>query len=187
MKSFLLNRKTPQLDHQELTKSSFWVGQFFVVAATIIGVYLAASEGLNQALKFDYLSSQTDNYHLQSALLDEYKDNLTTIEQFEQLLTGGSHYNRQTDNLILDLFIWDTMKFSRATMETPSSILTGVRRTYHQASDIAKQLKMTKIGQSIAVEQLKAVRQRGSNDVLPEIKRSLLSIQTTLTDAGVKL
>ena len=46
-------KRFPKLDNQELVKTSFWISQVFMIIATIVGVYLAAQEGLSQAIIFD--------------------------------------------------------------------------------------------------------------------------------------
>lgn len=183
----LNHRRPPKMDHQELTKSSFWVGQIFMIIATVIGVYLAAVEGLNQAIKFDHLTSLEKNYHLQKSLADEYQDNLHYLTEFEQFLKSGGRYDAHKDTPQLDHFIWEAMKYSPATMETPSGILSGIRRTYSQTERTMALLQAGKIGVPYARQELEKIRSHGEADVLPRLQQSIATIQAHLQDAGVSL
>ena len=79
------------MDHNDLGKSGFWISQMFVVAATIIGVYLAAHTGLQQAIAFDRLTSQESNYYLRKSLHDELADNVAVLlDTLARLLQAGT-------------------------------------------------------------------------------------------------
>lgn len=81
-------KRTIKLDNTELIKTSFWVSQIFIIIATVVGVYLAAQEGLSQAIKFDALSNMQNNYHLRHALYDEVSDNVEILSHYADRATA---------------------------------------------------------------------------------------------------
>ncbi|MCU7958535.1 MAG: hypothetical protein KZQ58_00755 [gamma proteobacterium symbiont of Bathyaustriella thionipta] len=60
----------------------FWLTQSVVIASTIVGVYLAASVGLMEALRYEQLVNQRDLYYMNESLKAELDDNLQALEQF---------------------------------------------------------------------------------------------------------
>lgn len=73
------NKHPKKMDHRDLIRSSFWVGQIFMLIATVMGVFLAAQSGLEQALTFDSITRMESNYYLRKSLQDELTDNAQQI------------------------------------------------------------------------------------------------------------
>lgn len=69
---------------RESGNTEFWIANFVVMASTIIGVYLAAQAGFKTALQFEVARSERDGFYMRRALLDEVKDNLSSVDDWSQ-------------------------------------------------------------------------------------------------------
>lgn len=70
------------IESSEVKKPSFWISQIFILMATILGVYLAATQGFKQAVQFEHIMGQKSTYYLQSSIKNELSLNITATEQF---------------------------------------------------------------------------------------------------------
>lgn len=114
-------------DHVE-----FWVTHAFLLASTVLGVYLAASAGLDSAIKFERVNAIREAHNLRTALLEELEDNVELVEswlvEFDE--GRGRHLSGESQNL--DLYIWEAMGEHPATFDIDGSELTAVRRYYRK-------------------------------------------------------
>ncbi|MBU2072507.1 MAG: hypothetical protein KKE08_02805 [Gammaproteobacteria bacterium] len=124
------------LQHGEISNLSFWVSQISMIVATVLGVYLAAQQGLQQAVTFEQIQSDKSNYYLRKSLQHELSDNLQLIQQYTEQIKGAGAHNIKRFGLQLDTFVWESMKFSPATLETPSVLLSESRKFYREVNDI---------------------------------------------------
>ncbi|MGB5145342.1 MAG: hypothetical protein WBO22_17900, partial [Shewanella indica] len=122
------NGRKIHFDNSELVKTSFWVSQLLMVLATVLGVYLAAQQGLSQAIKFDSLVNTQNNYHLQRALYDEVRDNLHELEAYMADIDKQRPLDLRSLHPQLSDFVWQNMYYSANALETPAEILTAIRR-----------------------------------------------------------
>lgn len=171
--STLLKKGTKKLDNQDLARSGFWLGQVFTIAATIIGVYLAAQAGLHQAIEFDDLQTRQDNYYLRSALYDEVRDNVQILQQYnnEVMLKGTPGHLLKAKNPNISTFVWEAMKYSETTLSTPSFYLTETRRFYSKTNDIINKAENSLLGKKYAAELLKNQLDRMRDIVLPKMRQ----------------
>ncbi len=141
---------------RESGNTEFWISNVFVMASTIIGVYLAAQAGFTTALQFEIARSERDGYYMRRALLDEVKDNLGSVDEwsgnFEKALrhrisdqyflpsdswtmywsdkNGWSNAGIVPDELKMKTFVWETMKQQAITFQLTPELLSAVRRYY---------------------------------------------------------
>ena len=141
---------------RESGNAEFWLSNLFIMASTIIGVYLAAQAGFTTALQFEVARSERDGYYMRRALLDEVKDNVASVGEwssaFEKALrnrisdqyflpsdswttywsdkNGWSNAGIHPDELKMKTFIWETMKQQAITFQLAPELLSGVRRYY---------------------------------------------------------
>src|SRR6516162_2510309 len=95
---------------RESGNAEFWLSNLFIMASTIIGVYLAAQAGFTTALQFEVARSERDGYYLRRALLDEVKDNLDSVDDWSQSFEKVLR-NRISDSYFLPSDTW-TMYWS---------------------------------------------------------------------------
>ncbi|MEZ9593328.1 hypothetical protein AB4298_01695 [Shewanella sp. 10N.261.52.F9] len=180
-------KRFPKLDNQELVKTSFWVSQFFMIIATVAGVYLAAQEGLSQAIKFDDLSNKQNNYYLRYALYDEVKDNIDTINVYADTLTKGSSnpYDLKNIHPTISTFVWENMRYSANTLETPTEILTETRRFYMLSDDIVAKIEARFYGANFGAKKLRELTAEVSQNTLPKLKKNYTALGIYLEEHGI--
>jgi hypothetical protein len=141
---------------RESGNAEFWLSNLFVMASTIIGVYLAAQAGFSAALQFEVARSERDGYYMRRALLDEVKDNIAAAGEwsssFERTLrnrisdqyflpsdswvtywsekNGWSNSGVVPDELKMKTYVWETMKQQAITFQLAPDLLSSVRRYY---------------------------------------------------------
>jgi hypothetical protein len=141
---------------RESGNAEFWLSNLFIMASTIIGVYLAAQAGFTTALQFEVARSERDGYYMRRALLDEVKDNIASVGEwsgaFEKVLrnrisdqyflpsdswtmywsdkNGWSNAGIVPDELKMKTFVWETMKQQAITFQLSPELLSAVRRYY---------------------------------------------------------
>ena len=116
----------------DVKRASFWISQLFILTATVLGVYLAAGQGLKQALQFDGIKSEQANYYLRKSLQNELTDNVGYIREYMDKVKKQV----QKPALNLETFVWSSMTYSPSALETPSALLREAQKFYHRAQDI---------------------------------------------------
>ncbi|WP_235605712.1 hypothetical protein [Salinivibrio sharmensis] len=184
--------KTPlvkKLDNQELKNTGFWLSQLFMIISTIVGVYLAAQSGLEQALTFDAYSKMEDNYYLRQSLHAELADNADAIEAYADEFLIRSRPLQEIKNFRppLDRYVWETMKYNPTTLETPSSLITQARRFYSHSDNLMDRAERRALGANYAGKQLKQLVKKLREQTLPELKRSAEHLKKELSEKGVEI
>ncbi|WP_328187039.1 hypothetical protein [Marinobacter sp. OP 3.4] len=179
--------KLKDMDHNDLVKSGFWISQMFVVAATIIGVYLAAHAGLKQAIIFDSLTSQESSYYLRKSLHDELSDNVAALRAYNDDTLSRSPPQSELENNrpVLSRFVWDTMRYSPNTFEIPSPFLTGARRFHLKADEIVRKAEGRVYGAGFASKQLTALLDDVEANLLPNLRANHEALAADLAAQGI--
>jgi len=159
----------------------------FMIVATVAGVFLAAQEGLSQALLFENLNSKENNYYLQHALADEVSDNLTMLDEYSTLLKEKSPYKIKDHRPSVDFFVWDNMKYSSNALETPSHILSAVRRYNTQTAKLVNQIENRHFGAKHGAKLLDELNDNMDNDGLKALKANYTKRHNELTQAGIEI
>jgi hypothetical protein len=120
---------TPQ---SEAKKVTFWISQIVIIIATVGGVYLAASQGLKQAMQFDAIKSVQNNYYLRKSLQNEMADNVGYMREY----IGKVNQRVVKPPFNLETFVWNSMTYSSTSLETPSDLLREAQKFYRQAAEI---------------------------------------------------
>lgn len=177
-----------KIDHGELKKTGFWLNQVFMIVSTIVGVYLAAQSGLEQALKFDTLSKLEDNYYLRMSLYDELEDALIELETYAAVLAKNPNKSViQAQRPMLEKYVWETMKYNPTTLETPSEILSAVRRFYSKADRTIDQVGDWAISSGYASTLLKEQTESFRAGPHAELKQSAAQLKVLLAKEGIKI
>ncbi len=168
----------------ETKRLSFWISQIFVLLATVIGVYLASSQGFKQALAYGEVQSAKTNYYLRKSLRNEIAENIPLIKEYAARIAGGSPSAR-SQPINMDTFVWDCLVNSSSTLETPSELLTGSRKFYRDVADIRKKVADTTIGPLVGKEQLEAAVQAMEKEILPKFDSDLKNLGDYLQKNGI--
>lgn len=178
-------KRAIKLDNTELIKTSFWVSQIFIIIATVVGVYLAAQEGLSQAIKFDALSNMQNNYHLRHALYDEVSDNVEILSHYADTVETVSSNSLVKMHPQMGLFVWDNMRYSANALETPSDILSDIRRLYLESEKITSNIETRHYSVSYGKDQLQNVLSKIKEDTLPKLKTNYETLSKELKDNDI--
>ncbi|WP_434340376.1 hypothetical protein [Motilimonas cestriensis] len=184
-KTLPIKTAVKKLDNSDLIKTGFWVGQVFMLIATMLGVYLASQEGMSQAMTFNDINTLQDNYHLRRSLRDEFSDNIDKLDETIAFLRQGHTYFAEKDQPKFDTYVWQAMRFSPRTMETPAPILTGVRRFHSEVDDLLMRLDKKFLGRSLITERLEAVSKQAREETLAYLEADLINIKQVLLSYNV--
>ncbi len=115
----------------------FWIGNFFVVFSTVLGVYLAAHAALETAIQFEAVRADRDSYYVRTSLRNEINQNISIYEEIiGNYRNGKSGYHKKNQwAKHPEYFVWESLKSSPALLTTPPKILAGVTDFYNY-SDI---------------------------------------------------
>lgn len=181
-----MRRQLDKFDHRDLINSSFWVGQIFVLIATVVGVYLAAQAGLRQAVEFDNLMGDQNVYFLQKSMHSEVSDNLQMIRDYVVEVRKNQVINRKTLRPYFPRLVWENMRYSPYTLETPPKYLTAIQRFYGEMDLLIDKYESKTYGSRYAADQMIAAVER-IEPVLDDMALTLKEKEKSLTEAGVDL
>lgn len=170
---------------REKDNAEFWVGQMLVIAATVLGVYLAAQAGFRAALDFEILRLDRESYYLRAAMRDELEDNAARIEGWVADFQAGKaaqYRGRDAEPLRLDTFVWEAMGEAPATFEIPAPILTGVRRYYAESTRHLDGLTAPGNAWNADAEALAAATATLRADILPALDANIEGLRERLED-----
>lgn len=180
-------RFAQRLDNRELTKTSFWISQIFMIIATVTGVFLAAQEGLSQAIQFDSLNRQENNYHLRRSLDNEITANIATLKEYADLVASNKVYDLKSQRPVLLKFVWENMKFSSSTLETPSDILSQASHFYAQSNDIIRRIENRKYGATFGSKKLRELIEEMENNGLKALRANHQQLAAKLAQSGISV
>lgn len=180
-------KPAPRLDNSELVKTGFWIGQVFMLLATVLGVYLASQEGLSQAIRFSDLDDMQNNYYLQRSLHDEVSDNIQVVRDYVATIEEKKPFDLKQFHLELQTYIWDTMRYSRNTLQTPSRFLSDVRRFYAEVTDLVSKGEERTYGRSYFMPKLIEAANRMEQNTLVALGENLEALKADLKKNGIKV
>lgn len=164
--------------HQsEIKKASFWISQFFIIAATVLGVYLAALQGFKQAVNFDTMQRLRNTYYLQSSLKSELQSNVQIARDYVSKQKAGMAPAQAASPL--NTFIWEAMKNSSTTWETPPEILTSAQKFYRYIPELQAAAGTT-LGHAVVNREIEKITAQIETDTLPAIDKNLERLRTNL-------
>ncbi len=120
----------------------FWIGNFFIVFSTVLGVYLAAHAALETAIQFESVRADRDSYYIRASLRNELNYNINVYEEIiNNYRKGGARYNKNSQwSNHPEYLVWDSLKSSPALLTTPPEILAGVTSFYKYSELVIEKL-----------------------------------------------
>lgn len=168
----------------EARKLSFWISQIFILLATVLGVYLASSQGFRQAIAYGDVQSTRNNYYLRKSLQSEITDNIALVREYmKRLETGGLPARKEPFSL--DTFIWDSMKNSSATLETPPELLRESRQFYRGVAELQQKISDSTYGVKVGNQKLAELADHMEKDVLPKFDTDLAALRKRLAEFNI--
>ncbi len=196
---------------RESGNAEFWLSHLFVMASTIIGVYLAAQAGFTTALQFEVARSEREGYYMRRALLDEVKDNIASAEEwsgtFEKALrnriseqyflpsdnwimywsdkNGWSNAGIVPDELKMKSFVWETMKQQAITFQLAPELLSAVRRYYDSMDGNMKDVLSHQWKAGPAAKAIVEDTKRMHDEVVPAFEKDIAELRASLVARSV--
>ncbi|MED5525698.1 MAG: hypothetical protein VX447_13220 [Pseudomonadota bacterium] len=175
----------PRLDNSELVKTGFWVGQVFMLLATVLGVYLAAQQGLSQAITFSDIDDQQKNYYLRRSLHDELADNVRIVREYADAVEKERPFDLTEYHPRLQTFIWNNMRYSDQTLQTPSEFLTAARRFYAGVDELVGKGEKAIYARAYFVPRLRALADDMEQHTLKDMQADTDQLKAQLASLGV--
>ncbi|MGO8781417.1 MAG: hypothetical protein ACLQKK_21280 [Rhodomicrobium sp.] len=196
---------------RESGNTEFWLSNLFIMASTIIGVYLAAQAGFTTALQFEIARSERDGYYMRRALLDEVKDNLASVDEwssaFEKVLrnrisdqyflpsdtwtmywsdkNGWSNAGVVPGDLKMQTFVWETMKQQAITFQLAPALLSAVRRYYDSMDGNMKDVRGAEWKAGPAAKAILAGTKRMREEAVPAFEKDIAELRDSLLARSV--
>lgn len=134
-------RPSTRRDKPAWLSFEYWLGQMLVIAATIIGVYLAAVVGFQQAVDFEVFNEYMEEYDVATSLYAEASANADYIEaQANKRLAEPKSARLGIAPIALNQFVWNTMQYNPQTFELSANTIHLTQQYYKQAAKAYKQL-----------------------------------------------
>ncbi len=196
---------------RESGNAEFWLSNLFIVASTIIGVYLAAQAGFKTALQFEIARSERDGYYMRRALLDEVQDNTASVGEwsnsFEKVLrnrisdqyflpsdtwavywsdkNGWSSAGVVPDELRMKTFVWETMKQQAITFQLAPELLSAVRRYYDSMDGNMKDILSREWKAGPAAKAILDGTKRMREETVPAFEKDIAELRESLIARSV--
>lgn len=171
----------------EVKKASFWISQIFILIATVLGVYLAATQGFKQAVQFDHIMGQKNTYYLQVSLKNELEHNIAATEQFLEK-TKNSKDQWAVYPLELSTFIWNNMQISPTALELQPNILANTERFMTSAPKAYQKATTGDQSQRAkAIQQLTELVTSSKDSLLPALDKNIQQLEQSLQKANISL
>lgn len=173
----------------ELNYASFWFSQLLMIAATILGVYLASSEGMKVAIKFNELTRLERSYYLRQSLANELEWNARMVLDYSEQIADGisSHSYFENNTLSLDQFVWKAMGETDITLETPSQFLSAAQQFYREVPATYEKLRNRTYGAQFGAQLLQTSAQTILDDTVPDLRKNTDTLKQRLTNAGMEV
>ncbi|WP_392558242.1 hypothetical protein [Orbus mooreae] len=171
----------------EIKKASFWVSQLFIIIATVVGVYLAASQGYKQAIQFENMTSYKEGYYLQKSLQYELQDNVTILKDYMTKIQNGNYYGARNESLDFYTLVWENMKFSSTTLSTPPDLLRQAQQFYREVAKLHDSIAKSDISVPNGVKKLQEQIDIVEQSLIPALEKSTDQIKAELSGTDIIL
>lgn len=167
----------------------FWIGNFFVVFSTVLGVYLAAHTALETAMEFESLRGSRDAYYLRTSLRNEVAGNMDALDGIAAIINEHGWRYRENDSNFpqMRFFVWEAMKTSPQTLSTPPQILSGVQTFNEEAKALLKSANGGGMNVLYFATLLGKLTEKHRDEIIETIDEDLAALREELTEAGLDL
>ena len=165
--------------------AEFIVAQVCMIVATVLGVYLASSQGLKTAIEFQLVESDRTSYHQQTSLAHEFLLNTEELERYIELWKQPNTVVVEGYLPSFDTFIWQTSKESEGTFEISPPFLLGMAEFHREVGGAIE----ARLGKTVSREEMMATlegqRDKMRNTILPGLEASRDALRNRLIEYDV--
>ncbi|WP_024955093.1 hypothetical protein [Sulfurospirillum arcachonense] len=174
----------------ELRSPAYWVGHFFTIAATIVGVYYAAIVGFDTALKLDLVKADRGTYYVAESMYQELDFNVKNMDKYiERVKKERYVYKEHLAGIKLNDYVFQAAKYSESTFELEPKLLTEVSIYYFSVGNAIKNyydsgMKSPSSLMSVVKRETKKLKKQKTLERLAAYNKALAK---TVEDRGVSL
>lgn len=115
----------------QLRSAAYWIGHFFTVAATIIGVYYAAIVGFDAALRLELVKAERGTFYVAESMYQELDFNVKNMERYIARVEKEQFvYKEHIAGIKLNDYVFQASKYSESTFEIEPKLLTEISNYY---------------------------------------------------------
>ena len=115
----------------ELRSAGYWIGHFFTIAATIIGVYYAAIVGFDVALKVELVKADRGTYYVAESMYQELNFNVENMDKYIQNIEKERYvFKEHIAGIRLNDYVFQASKETESTFEIEPRLLTEISIYY---------------------------------------------------------
>jgi len=174
----------------DLRSAAYWIGHFFTVAATIIGVYYAAIVGFEVALKINLVEADRGTYYLSESMYQELEYNIDNMDRYiDRVANEQWVFKEHIEGIKLNDYIFKSAMYSDSVFEIEPQILTQVSIYYFAVGNAITQYYNTdmkfpsKVMKVVKAETRKLKEQK----TIEKLGAYNVSLAKTVSDRGVNL
>lgn len=171
----------------EIKKTSFWVSQLFILVSTVVGVFLAANQGYQQAVQFENMTSYKENYYLQKSLQYELQDNIAILKELMIRLQDPNYFGAHNESPNFYSLVWENMKYSKTTLGTPPEFLRLAQQFYRNIATTQQKIAKGDISIPSGIKQFQAQIDIIEQQLIPALEKSTEQIKKELDGTSVIL
>ncbi|WP_432452127.1 MULTISPECIES: hypothetical protein [unclassified Agarivorans] len=124
----------------DLRSPAYWIGHFFTIAATIVGVYYAAIVGFDVALKLELVKADRGTYYVAESMYQELNFNVENMDKYiERVKTKEYVYKEHIAGIKLNDYVFQAAKYSDSTFELEPKLLSEISIYYFSIGNAIKQ------------------------------------------------
>lgn len=123
----------------DLRSLAYWIGHFFTVAATIVGVYYAAIVGFDVALKLELVKADRGTYYLAESIYQELDFNVKNMDSYIKKVEKQQYvYKEHIAGIQLNDYVFQASKYSESTFEIQPQLLSELSIYYFSVGTAIK-------------------------------------------------
>lgn len=177
-----------KLDATDLASIGYWIGHFFTILATIIGVYYAAVVGLETALKVEVVRADRGTYYLSESLYKELEFNLEHLDHYIELFDQKKLNKELIDRVRFNQFVYDSAKYDESTFEIEPQLLAEISQYYFIISGLIDDSKNNGLNKFVMMLKIKEETNRfREKKVMERLAAYNKALAETIEARGVNL
>lgn len=181
------NAAEPKNETSEVRKASFWVSQLCVIIATVLGVYLAATQGFKQAVAFENVISDKNNAAMRISLRNEMAQNTKIVRDYVAKVTKDGSLAARKRALPLQMFVWESMKFSPATLETPPEFLAANAEFIRVINYLHGELGNSGISTANGLKRMEDAVKKLEEEIFPKMDADVSELRASLKKHDIEI
>jgi len=171
-----------------LRSGAYWVGHFFTIIATIIGIYYASIVGLETGVKLEMIQADRGTYYVASSLYSELESNIERMDESIKLFDKRKFSKDSANKVRFNDFIFQSAKYSDSTFEIEPEILTGISEYYFTVQGLIHDYKFNNLNHVLMIVEIKkATEAFKAQKIMEKLSAYNKALAKSIENRGVNL